>query len=113
MCGFSAALISRRLQKLDATALTIITSSTHTHGFAQAVQVCAVAVDAVIYMRGQAGVSGGAAAPVTGRVVGLNRSDVFIPFSSFVLLASGALVVLLVSFTGLGYFKKRWLDEHS
>lgn len=38
----------------------------HTDGLSQAVQVCAVAVDAVVHVRGQAGVSGGAVAPVIG-----------------------------------------------
>lgn len=75
----------------------------HTDRLSQAVQVRAVAVDAVVHMRGQAGVRGSAVAPVTERVNWLNRSDIFILFSPFVLFASRALVILLVSFTVLGY----------
>lgn len=68
----------------------------HTDRLSQAVQVRAVAVDAVVHVRGQAGVSGGA-------VIRLNRSDIFILSSSFVLSAPRALVILLVSFADLGY----------
>lgn len=74
----------------------------HTDGLSQAVQVCAVAVDAVVHVRGQAGVSGGAVAPVIGCMIWLNRSDSFTLFSSFVLFAPRALLILLVS-TDLGY----------
>lgn len=74
----------------------------HTDGLSQAVQVRAVAVDAVVHVRGQAGVSGGAVAPLTGCVIRLNSSDIFILFSSFVLFAPGPLLILLVS-TDLGY----------
>lgn len=59
-----------------------------------------MAVDAVVHVRGQAGVSGGA--PVSGCVIRLNGSDVFILFSSLVLFAPRALLILLVS-TDLGY----------
>ncbi len=63
-----------------------------------------MAVDAVVHVRGQAGVSGGAVAPGTReRVIRLNRSQVFILLSSFVLFVSRALVILLVPFTDLGY----------